>query len=84
MGLDIVVPAKAEVISAVGDALSLVRAERERTLERRERRRPSSNSWRKSKREALAAGAAASSLDVRVEHLPNAVPCALSSRARSR
>ena len=33
MGLDIVVPEKAEVISAIGDALSLVRAERERTFD---------------------------------------------------
>ena len=34
MGLAVVVPDRAEVISAVGDALSLVRAERERTFAR--------------------------------------------------
>jgi N-methylhydantoinase A len=32
MGLEIVVPERAEVISAIGDALSLIRAERERTI----------------------------------------------------
>jgi N-methylhydantoinase A/oxoprolinase/acetone carboxylase beta subunit len=69
MGLDIVVPAKAEVISAVGDALSLVRAERERTMDR-----PTSSDIERLvaevEGEALAAGAAASTLDVRVENLP--------------
>jgi hypothetical protein len=69
MGLEIVVPAKAEVISAVGDALSLVRAERERTFDR-----PSPADVERLvadvEGEVLAAGAAASSVDVRVEHLP--------------
>ena len=69
MGLDIVVPAKAEVISAVGDALSLVRAERERTMDR-----PTPSAIERLvaevEGEALAAGAAASTLDVRVENLP--------------
>ncbi len=69
MGLEIVVPAKAEVISAVGDALSLVRAERERTMER-----PTPSDIERLvaevESEALAAGAAASTLDVRVENLP--------------
>ncbi len=68
MGLDIVVPAKAEVISAVGDALSLVRAERERTFDK-----PSPADIERLvtevEGEAIAAGASASSIDVRVEHL---------------
>jgi N-methylhydantoinase A/oxoprolinase/acetone carboxylase beta subunit len=68
MDLDIVVPAKAEVISAVGDALSLVRAERERTFDS-----PSPADVERLvsdvEGEAIAAGASASSIDVRVEHL---------------
>jgi N-methylhydantoinase A/oxoprolinase/acetone carboxylase beta subunit len=69
MGLEIVVPPNAEVISAVGDALSLVRAERERTFDR-----PAPADVERLvaevESEALAAGASASSIDVRVEHLP--------------
>ena len=68
MGLDLVLPDRAEVISAIGDALSLVRAERERTLDR-----PSAADVQRLvdevEAEAIAAGAAASSLDARVEHL---------------
>ncbi|HEX2382390.1 MAG TPA: hydantoinase/oxoprolinase family protein [Acidimicrobiales bacterium] len=69
MGLEIVVPPRAEVISAVGDALSLVRAERERTFDRA----TAADIERlvaEVEAEALAAGAAASSLDVRVEQHP--------------
>jgi N-methylhydantoinase A/oxoprolinase/acetone carboxylase beta subunit len=68
MGLDIVVPAKAEVISAVGDALSLVRAERERTFDRPD---PAAVQQlvAEVEAEAIAAGASASSIDVRVDHL---------------
>ena len=68
MGLEIVIPPKAEVISAVGDALSLIRAERERTFER-----PSPADVERLvtevEGEAIAAGASASSIDVRVEQL---------------
>jgi N-methylhydantoinase A/oxoprolinase/acetone carboxylase beta subunit len=68
MDLDIVVPASAEVISAVGDALSLVRAERERTFDS-----PSTADVERLisevEGEAIAAGASAASIDVRVEHL---------------
>jgi N-methylhydantoinase A/oxoprolinase/acetone carboxylase beta subunit len=67
MGLELVVPPSAEVISAVGDALSLVRAERERTM-------PDASAVQMEQliaeveAEAVRAGAAAGSLDVRVEH----------------
>ncbi|MCU1461347.1 MAG: hydantoinase [Acidimicrobiales bacterium] len=67
MGLDIVVPPKAEVISAIGDALSLVRAERERTFST-----PTPVDTQRLiaevEAEAIAAGASAAGLDVRVEH----------------
>jgi N-methylhydantoinase A/oxoprolinase/acetone carboxylase beta subunit len=69
MGLDIVVPAHAEVISAIGDALSLVRAERERTFARMT---PSDVQQlvAEMEAEAMAAGAGAATLDVRVEQVP--------------
>jgi len=68
MGLEIEVPPHAEVISAVGDALSLVRAERERTFDQ-----PGPASTEELvaevEAEAVRAGASAASLDVRVEQL---------------
>jgi N-methylhydantoinase A len=68
MELEISVPAHAEVISALGDALSLIRAERERTFAR-----PTPADTQhligEVESEAIAAGASASSLDVRVEHI---------------
>jgi hypothetical protein len=68
MNLEIVVPERAEVISAIGDALSLIRAEREQTFER-----PTAADTQALiadvEDEAIRAGAAASSLDVRVEHI---------------
>jgi hypothetical protein len=68
MGLDIEIPPHAEVISAVGDALSLVRAERERTFDQ-----PSAERTRELiaevEAEALRSGASAASLDIRVEQL---------------
>jgi N-methylhydantoinase A len=68
MHLEIVVPPSAEVISAIGDALSLIRAERERTFDH-----PTPADTEQLindvEAEAIAAGAAASSLDVRVEHI---------------
>ncbi|MEY2451641.1 MAG: N-methylhydantoinase [Acidimicrobiaceae bacterium] len=67
MSLDIVVPPNAEVISAIGDALSLVRAERERTFAN-----PTPADTQALiadvEAEAMQAGASAASLDVRVEH----------------
>jgi hypothetical protein len=68
MGLDVVVPAHAEVISAVGDALSLIRVEREQVLD------ADDHVGREAlveavEAEALAAGAASDSLDVRVSRL---------------
>ena len=66
LGLNVIVPEGAEVISSIGDALSLIRAERERTLEHldpvlvREL-------LAEVEAEALAAGAAPGSLDVRLE-----------------
>ncbi|HUR75172.1 MAG TPA: hydantoinase/oxoprolinase family protein, partial [Sporichthya sp.] len=73
MGVGIIVPPRAEVISAVGDALSLIRAERERTF--------ATNSSTDNaaelallvaevEAEAVRAGAGPASLDVRVEHIP--------------
>jgi hypothetical protein len=68
MGLDIVVPPHAEVISAIGDALSLIRAERERTFHE-----PTPADTQRLiaevEDEAIAAGASAATLDVRVEHV---------------
>jgi hypothetical protein len=73
MGLEITVPPRAEVISAVGDALSLIRAERERTFA------SSSNADHAAElaemvaeveAEAVRAGAGPATLDVRVEHIP--------------
>ena len=68
MGLECRVPDHAEVISSVGDALSLVRAERERTLED-----PAPEAVRalveEVEAEALAAGASPASLDVRVSRV---------------
>ncbi|MCU1496287.1 MAG: hydantoinase [Acidimicrobiales bacterium] len=68
MGLEVVVPEHAAVISAVGDALSLIRAEREQTVD-------SANQSQielliaATEGEALAAGASIGSLDVRVTHI---------------
>ena len=66
--LDIVVPERAEVICAIGDALSLVRAERERTFNQ-----PTPAELQalvaEVETEAILAGASASTLDVRVEQV---------------
>jgi N-methylhydantoinase A/oxoprolinase/acetone carboxylase beta subunit len=68
MGLELVLPPSAEVISAVGDALSLIRAERERTFAVDD---PGALAAlvAEVEDEAVRAGAGASSLDVRVEHI---------------
>jgi N-methylhydantoinase A len=67
LGLDCLVPEGAEVISSIGDALSLVRAEQERTLRAPD---PDDYAWLSAAAEAecLAAGAAPGSVDVRVEY----------------
>ena len=70
LGLDCVVPEGAEVISSIGDALSMVRAERERTISD-----PSPADIQaladEVEAEALAAGAGSSTLDVRVNYVPD-------------
>ena len=66
LGLRLHVPDLAEVISAVGDALSLVRVERERSITNPQ---PSDQAAlaREATEAAVAAGAAADSIDVRIE-----------------
>ncbi len=68
MGLELVIPPNAEVISAIGDALSLVRVERERTFTA-----PTAADTQRlvaeAEAEAIAAGAAAAGLEVRVEQV---------------
>ncbi len=69
LGLECLVPDGAEVISSIGDALSLVRAERELAA-----RAPTSEEVQALTEQArgavVAAGAAPASVDVRVEHSP--------------
>lgn len=69
MGLPCTVPADAEIISSIGDALSMVRAERERTVNSltADIVRQLSD---EAEGEALAAGAAPGSVEVRIEELP--------------
>jgi len=70
LGMDQVVPADAEVISSVGDALSLIRVEVERTLAT-----PSSDAlasvYREAERAAVAAGASPGTLQVESEAVPH-------------
>jgi hypothetical protein len=69
LGLECSVPEHAEVISSVGDALSLIRTEREQTI-----RKPSAADIAEliaaAREDALAAGAAVDSIDVRFEADP--------------
>lgn len=65
MRLELVLPPHAEIISAVGDALSLIRTERERTFEQ-VTAAGTQALIAEVEEEALRAGAAATSLDVRV------------------
>jgi N-methylhydantoinase A len=69
MGLECLVPDGAEVISSIGDALSLVRAERELAA-----RAPTPEAVQtltaQARDAAIAAGAAPGSVDVRIEHSP--------------
>jgi N-methylhydantoinase A/oxoprolinase/acetone carboxylase beta subunit len=67
LGWPIVVPERAEVISSIGDALSLLRAERERTTDDPDAIAAMIDEV---EREVLAAGANASEVDVRVEDVP--------------
>ncbi|MEP7202936.1 MAG: hydantoinase/oxoprolinase family protein, partial [Ilumatobacteraceae bacterium] len=69
MGMPCTVPPDAEIISSIGDALSMVRAERERTVSSltADVVRQLSD---EAESEALAAGAAPGSVEVRVEELP--------------
>jgi N-methylhydantoinase A len=68
MRLPIAIPEHADVMSAIGDALSLIRCERERTLVD-----PSPADLAEmvsdAENEAIAAGGSAASLEVHVEHL---------------
>jgi N-methylhydantoinase A/oxoprolinase/acetone carboxylase beta subunit len=70
LGLECVVPKAAEVISSVGDALSLVRAEREWTLDN-PRAADVQALIGEVEREAVGAGAAPSSVTVNVIHVPD-------------
>ncbi|TML18153.1 MAG: methylhydantoinase [Actinobacteria bacterium] len=69
LGLDCVVPPSAEIISSIGDALSLVRAERERTVTQLDADAVRTLVEQVTE-EALAAGASPLGLDVRVEEEP--------------
>ena len=69
MGLACVVPESAEVISSIGDALSLIRAERERTV-KTPTAADSAQLAAQAEEDCLAAGASPGSLDVRVEFDP--------------
>ena len=70
LGLDCLVPDGAEVISSIGDALSLVRAERELAARAPTPEAVASCSPREAREAAIAAGAAPASIDVRIEHSP--------------
>ncbi|MEY2442143.1 MAG: N-methylhydantoinase [bacterium] len=69
LGLECLVPEGAEVISSIGDALSLVRAERELAA-----KAPTPDAVQalaaQARDAAIAAGAAPGSVDVRIEHSP--------------
>ncbi len=69
MGFACIVPPGAEIISSIGDALSMVRAEHERTVSvlTADIVRQLSDD---AENEALAAGAAPGSVDVRIEEMP--------------
>ena len=69
LGLEVTIPEGAEVISSIGDALSHVRAERERTVNALDLALIDAMSA-EVEAEVLAAGAAASSVEVRIEEHP--------------
>ena len=70
LGLEIVVPQGAEVISSIGDALSLVRAERERTYASPPSPADVDALVEEVEAEVLAAGVAPASVDVHVIRVP--------------
>ncbi len=67
LGLECLVPPGAEVISSIGDALSLVRVERERTIVS-PRAEDSAALAAEAEEACVAAGASPASVDVRVEY----------------
>jgi N-methylhydantoinase A/oxoprolinase/acetone carboxylase beta subunit len=69
LGYQVVVPPAAEVISSIGDALSLVRVERERTFASDEGA-DVAQLVADVEAEAVAAGAAPATLDVQVQQIP--------------
>ena len=68
LGWELVIPDHAEIISSIGDALSLLRAERERTTDD-----PAviASMMDEVEQEVLSAGAAAHGVEVRVEDVPD-------------
>ena len=70
MGFECVVPDRAEVISSIGDALSLVRAERERTVHTFDPRLARQLAA-EVEDEVVAAGAAPTSVEVLIEEQPD-------------
>ena len=69
LGWPITIPEHAEVISSIGDALSLLRAECERTLESISEATTEAM-MREVEAEVLAAGASPASIEVRLEEVP--------------
>ena len=67
LGWELVIPDHAEIISSIGDALSLLRAERERTTEDPD---VIAQMMDDVEREVLSAGANAAGIEVRVEDVP--------------
>ena len=70
MGYECVVPDRAEVISSIGDALSLIRAERERTVHEFDPR-VARQLAAEVENEVVAAGAAPTSVEVLIEEQPD-------------
>jgi N-methylhydantoinase A len=69
LGWPIVIPEHAEIISSIGDALSLLRAERERTADASDTSVIESM-MEEVEREIVAAGASPASVEVRLEEMP--------------
>ncbi len=69
LGWPIAIPEHAEIISSIGDALSLLRAERERTLAVIDRATTEAM-MSEVEAEVLAAGASPSTIEVRLEEVP--------------
>jgi N-methylhydantoinase A len=69
LGWDLVIPEHAEIISSIGDALSLLRAERERTTDQADPQMID-RMMAEVEDEVVAAGASPSTVEVRVEEEP--------------